>query len=302
MKTRNTCTLAIASAYVVFAPRAFAGGPVRQTLDVGLKDPVVLDLAVEWGDVRVTYSRDGELGISVSAYDARGKDISEEFLRRGLIVKQDGPRVQVRSLPDLFPGATPKVSYQIDVPSRTELRASIFGTGNLTVIGISGPAVLATAVGNIEVSDVLRARVEARTGKGRISCTKVREVDAETGSGNIVLLEDGPSRAVVKSGFGTIEAAGARGSLAISTDRGDVHVKAVLYDSWQLTSGAGNIRVEMPLKTRFNLDADTVSGVISVERDDIQKPAVEIRELHQPVNGGGSRVSVHTTAGNIVIQ
>jgi DUF4097 and DUF4098 domain-containing protein YvlB len=302
MRTKTACTLAIASVYFALTSRAFAGGPARQTLVVGLKDPVVLDVAVERGDVRVTYSRDGEVGVGVSAHDGTGKDISDEFLRRGLTVKQDGSHIQVRSLTDLFPGATPKIFYQIDVPSRTEMKASIFGTGNLTVIGISGPAVLTTVEGNIEVADVLRSRVEARTGKGKISCIKVREVDAETGSGNIVLMEDGPSRAVVKKGLGMIEAAGARGSLAVSTDRGDVHVKAVLHDTWQLTSVGGNIRIEMPPKTRFNLDADTVSGGISVEREDMQKPSSEVHEIHQQVNGGGSRVSAHTTAGNILIQ
>ena len=58
----------------------------------------------------------------------------------------------------------------------------------------------------------------------------------------------------------------------------------------------------MPAETKFNLDAETVLGGISVERDDMQKPASEIHELHQQVNGGGGRVSVHSTAGNIFIQ
>jgi Putative adhesin len=302
MTTHNIFQLAIASAFILFGAPYFARGAAHQTLDVGIKDPVVLDLVVAAGDVRMTYSRDGELGLSVSAHDAAGKDISEEFLGRGMAVQQDGPRIWIRTLPDRFPGAAPRVSYQIDVPYRTQVNASILGAGNLTLIGITGPAVLTTLEGNIEVADVIHNRVEARTGKGKISCVKIREVDAETGSGNIVLMEDGPSRAVVKSGFGAIEAAGTRGSLIASTDKGDVHVKAVLYDAWQLTSGAGNVRIEMPPKTKFNLDADTVSGVISVERDDMQKPASEIRELHQQVNGDGSRVSVHSTTGNIFIQ
>jgi DUF4097 and DUF4098 domain-containing protein YvlB len=249
----------------------------------------------------VTYSRDGEVALSISAHDANGKDVSEAFLDHGLTVEQDGPRIRIRSLAGRFPGAVPKLFYQIDVPFRTEVDATILGAGNFTVIGISGPAALSTAEGNIEVAQVLRSRVEAQTGKGKISCTRVREVVAETGSGNIVLTEDGQSRAVVRSGLGSIEAAGARGSLFASTDRGDVHVKAVLYDAWQLSSGAGNVRIEMPPKTKFNLDADAISGSISVERDDMQKPAREIHELHQQVNGGGTRVSAHSTAGNIFI-
>jgi hypothetical protein len=302
MNTNSTLQLATVSAFVLFGAPAFAKGPVRQTLEVGLKDPVVLDLSVGAGDVRVTYSRDGELSISVSARDANGKEISEDFLARSMTVEQDGPRIRIRSLPERFPGVVLKVSYQIDVPFRTEVNAAILGAGNLTVIGVTGPAALATAEGNIEVAEVLRSRVEARTGKGKISCFRIREVVAETGSGNIVLMEDGPSRAVVKSGLGAIEAAGARGSLFASTDKGDVHVKAVLYDTWEITSRAGNVRIEMPPKTKFNLDADTVSGIISVERDDMRRPATEIHELHQLVNGGGRRVSVHSTAANIFIQ
>jgi hypothetical protein len=302
MNTNSTLQLATVSVVVLFGAPTFAKGPVRQTLEVGLKDPVVLDLSVAAGDVRVTYSRDGELSVSVSARDANGEEISEDFLAHGMTVEQDGPRIRIRSLPDRFPGAAPKVSYQIDAPFRTEVNAAIIGAGNLTVIGVTGPAALATAEGNIEVAEVLRSRVEARTGKGKISCLRIREVNAETGSGNIVLMEDGPSRAVVKSGLGAIEAAGARGSLFASTDKGDVHVKAVLYDTWEITSRAGNVRIEMPPKTKFNLDADTVSGIVSVERDDMLRPASEIHELHQQVNGGGRRVSVHSTAANIFIQ
>jgi hypothetical protein len=302
MSIKSTLLPAMAPAFVLFVAPAFAKGPL-QTLDVGLRDPAVLDLAVAAGDVRVAYSRDGELAVSVSAHDSDGEEISEEFFTRDMTVEQNGPRIRIRSIPGQFPGAAPKVSYQIDVPFRTEVNATILGAGNLTVIGITGPAALTTVEGNIDVAYVPRYRVEARTGKGKISCVRIREeVYAETGSGNIVLMEDGPSRAVVKSGLGSIEAAGARGSLFASTDKGDVHVKAVLYDTWQLTSGAGNIRIEMPPNTKFNLDADATSGSISVERDDMQKPASEIHELHQLVNGGGSRVSVHSSAGSIFIQ
>ncbi|HEY6342451.1 MAG TPA: DUF4097 family beta strand repeat-containing protein [Bryobacteraceae bacterium] len=283
MNTKSTFQPAMASAFVLFAVPAFAGGPARQTFDVGLKDPVVLDLAVAAGDVRMTYSRDGQLSVNVSAQDTRAKEISEEFLASGMTVEQDGPHIRIRTLPNRFPGNPPKVSYQIDVPSRTEVNAAILGAGNLTVIGITGPATL-------------------RTAEGKISCTRVRgQLYAETGSGNIVLIQNGPSRAVVKAGLGSIDAVAARGNLFASTDKGDVHIKAVLWDTWQVTSRSGNIRIEMPAETKFDLDAETVSGSISVERDDMQKPTRGIHKLHQQVNGGGSRVSVHT-AGNIFVQ
>jgi hypothetical protein len=282
--SKSTFQLAMVSTFFLFAAPALAKGPARKTLDVGLKDPVVLDLAVAAGDVRMTYSRDGELSVNVSAQDTSGEEISEKFLTRGMTVEQDGPRVRIRTLPNPFPGKPPKVSYQIDVPSRIEVNAAILGAGNLTVIGITGPATL-------------------RTAQGKISCSRVRgKLDAETGSGNIVLIQNGPSRAVVKAGLGSIDAVAARGNLFASTDKGDVHIKAVLWDAWQVTSRSGNVRIELPDEQKFDFDAETVSGSISVERDDMQKPASEIHKLHQQVNGGGSRVSVRSAAGNIFIQ
>ena len=163
------------------------------------------------------------------------------------------------------------------------MNAAVLGAGNLTLIGVNGSA-------------------ELRTAEGKITCTRVRgQVSAETGSGNIALAEVGPSRAVVKAGLGSIDVFAARGNFFATTDRGDVHIKAVLWDTWQITSRSGNVRIELPDETKFDLDAETVSGGISVERDDIEKPTREIHKLHQQVNGGGKRLSVRT-AGNIFIQ
>lgn len=122
----------------------------------------------------MTCSRDGEVALSLSAHDAGGNEISEEFLRRSVMVEQDGPRIKIRGVPSPSPGTAPKVSWQIDVPFRTEVNAVILGAGNFTVIGITGPVILTTAEGNIEVAYVPRNRVEARSGKGKISCVRVR--------------------------------------------------------------------------------------------------------------------------------
>ena len=152
MSTESIFQLAMASVFVLFAAPAFGKGPVRQTLNVGLTDPVVLDLAVAAGDVRVAYSRDGELAV---------RCLSSRHQGEGNLGGVFGARHDCGTTRTAHPDpqhsrpvrrSCAKVSYQIDVPFRTDVNAAILGTGNLTVIGITGPAILTTAEGNIEVA------------------------------------------------------------------------------------------------------------------------------------------------------
>src|SRR5215831_16014432 len=172
-------------------------------------------------------------------------DVSTEYFGSTLTIEQAKNHIAIQKLPDsAYLDLEPNVSYKIDVPFRTEVRSAISGAGNQTVIGITGPAKIVTGLGDINVSYVRFGLVHAETAKGRISCTRVSQVEAETGSGNITLMEDGHSKASVKAGFGRIEVGGARGGFEGSTDQGDLHIKAVPWDDWQLKSVSGNIRIE----------------------------------------------------------
>jgi DUF4097 and DUF4098 domain-containing protein YvlB len=194
------------------------------------------------------------------------------------------------------------IQYKIDVPTRTEVSSTIVGAGNQTLIGIMGPARVVTGSGDITISYIGSGLVRARTEQGKISCVRVAELEAETGSGNITLLEDGPSKAMVKKGSGTIDVGGAKGRFTGSTDRGDLHIKAVPWDDWLLSSTSGNIRIELPPKARFELDAATKAGEISLERVDMDKPDTVASQYHRTVNGGGKRIQVRSDSGNIFIE
>lgn len=283
---------------------AFADAPsFQRTLIVSLKDPVRLDIAVPKGDVTVAYSRDGQVVVYGAGHDTNGKTIPSEFFEATLTIEQAENRIAIRSAPDAhYPDSTFSISYRIDVPLRTEVSSTIVGAGNQLVIGITGPAKVVTAVGNIDASYVMPGPVKAQTGKGKISCSRVAEVDAETESGNITLMESGPSRANVKRGPGRIEVGGARGSFQGSTDQGELHIKAVLWDDWHLNSTSGNIRIELPPKAKFEADLATKSGNISFERPDIEQPAADDRKWHQQINGGGKHIQARSNAGNIIIE
>ncbi len=145
--------------------------------------------------------------------------------------------------------------------------------------------------------------MNAFAGSGNISCMRLSQgVRAETGDGDITLMVVGPSKAIVKHGKGRIEVGGARDSLAGSTDKGDLHVQAVPHQDWQLRSVSGDIGVELPPSTRFELEASTNTGAFQFDRDDITTPAAGVLQFHQQINGGGKRIAVHTDSGRIAIR
>ena len=283
---------------------ASAGSPTLQrALSVELEAPVIVDIAVMRGDITVGYSRDGQVSIYAFAQDSNGRSFLMETLQSRLAIEQVNNRITIRDSrqpADLEAGL--RISYRIDVPSRTEVKSSISVAGNQTVVGVSGPVTVVTSVGDIDVSYVDTEVVKAETGRGNISCSRAARVEAATGSGNITLMENGPSKAIVKKGVGRIEVGGARGSFEGSTDKGEVHLRAVLWDDWRLTSASGNLRVELPKGAKFEVDLATGAGEISLARTDMKKLDAEARQYRQKVNGGGKVIYARSQTGSISIE
>lgn len=276
----------------------------QSTLDTGIKDPVSLSVAVSSGNVSISYRRDDQLSVSVSGKDAGGKYLSEEYLKKNLVIERKDNHITVRDslgVPSLL-GSLNTIDYQIDVPYRTQVDSIVSGTGNQTVAGVFGPARLTSGVGNIEASYVRFAPLYAHTGKGNISCSRCFQVDASTDAGNINLTENGYSKAVVKSGRGKIDVSGARAGVDAEVDAGTLHIKAILWDDWQLKSSSGIIRIEVPAGAKFEVDASSESGEVSADREDMPKPQDEVHQLHQQVNGGGKHITARSSKGSIFIE
>jgi len=261
-------------------------------------DPLVLDIALSRCDLNIRYSREGEIRISGFAKNPADKS-AEQFFKAGLVITQDKLHVTIKNAPNAPDAA---VQIELDVPYRTELNSVVTGAGNQKLIGIAGPAKLQSGEGDIDVTFVRLGLVRARTGKGKISCTRVIQLDVETGEGNISLMEVGLSKAVVKKGPGRIEVGGARDTLEATTDSGALHIKAVPLANWQLKSSSGNIRIELPPKLNFEIAASTPSGNISIEHEGMQQPEGNVHEFHQAVNGGGKHIQAQSVSGNITIE
>lgn len=296
----------------------------QRTLPADIAEPVILNVSVSRGNVEIGYARDDEVAIYASGQDRSGKNLPEDFFKKNLVIDQKGNHVSIRdssgpgsllldqkdnhvptggsSDPDSLLSALYTINYRIDVPYHTEVDSTVAGIGNQTLTGVYGPARLVSGTGDISALYVRFALLEAKTGKGSISCTRCFGVNAETGQGNITLIDDGSSKAVVKSGHGRIEVGGAKGTFDGSTDAGMLHIKAAPSDDWQLRSNSGTIRVELPPEAKFEIDAHSDSGEVAVEREDMQKPDTDAHQLHQQVNGGGKHITVSSAKGSISIE
>jgi len=291
--------------------------PLHRSLSVSLAEPVQLDVEIAKGEVRIFYSHEGELSITTSSVVSPGNG-SHEGIAAAPAIEQVGNNIRISDSPDAAQDAPRAILYRIDVPYRTVVKATV-RDGKLSISGVLGPVRATTVSGNIALSyvskeatahsgsgnidlQVIGRKVTASAEKGNISCTRAtQEVVAETNDGDIDFAVVGPASAIVKTGTGRITVQGARNALSAATDAGDLHVKAVPNEGWHLQSKTGVVRVEFPPGVKAELDAASQSGVISVERTDVQH-AENIHTLHQPLNGGGPMVKVETVSGAIVIQ
>ena len=288
----------------------------HRTLEVSRAEAVSLQVDLLDVDLRIAYARDGKVAISVTAQGVF--NIDPESLATRLVIAQSRNRVEVWERPG---ASSPnlKFTYTIDVPYRTEVQASV-RRGRQTITGIMGPVSAEVGDGDIDLSyislgvaagartgnlsfELVGGRIEAHTGQGKIACQRALQgISAETQDGDISLSVVGASTAIVKSGSGRIDVGGARGTLLISTNAGDLHVKAVPHEDWQLNSKSGTVRIELPPGSTFDLDATSDSGDVVIARDDLDKPAVGDPLLKRKANGGGKRVQVRTESGKIVVS
>jgi len=316
LKLRRPVTLVLFLAFTVGVGAGQVSHEFHHTFAVSLAKPLSLQVDLREGDLRIAYARDGEASISVAVQNASGIDLTSLATR--LVLTQTGNRLEVRERPGTS-SPTLKLTYTIDVPYRTEVHASL-QRGRQTITGIMGPVSAEVGDGDIELSyislgaaadartgnlsfEVVGGRIEARTGQGKIACQRAPQgISAETQDGDISLSIVGASTAIVKSGSGRIDVGGARGTLLISTNAGDLHVKAVPHEDWQLSSKSGTVRIELPPASSFDLDAVSDSGDVVIARDDLDKPATGDRRLNRKANGGGKRIEVRTESGRIVVS
>jgi hypothetical protein len=174
------------------------------------------------------------------------------------------------------------ISYEVVVPPTSTVHART-GSGTVLVEGVAGAVEARTGSGGTRVADV-GGDVTARTGSGSIEITAIGgDVNARTGSGSIRI--DG------------IDAA-----LRARTGSGGIRVEGSPGGGWDLDTGSGRIRIDLPDDAAFEIDARTGSGGVRSDHPVTMDGEARRGRLRGTVRGGGPQVTLRTGSGGITID
>jgi DUF4097 and DUF4098 domain-containing protein YvlB len=113
----------------------------------------------------------------------------------------------------------------------------------------------------------LKSGVRVRTGSGDIEAEQIAGAfEGEAGSGNVHLVDTASGDVRIGSGSGELSLRGVNGALDLHTGSGNVEVDGTPAGNWRLTAGSGDIRMNIPRDANFELDANSHSGNVTVDR------------------------------------
>jgi hypothetical protein len=268
MTFRRSLELALLVAGMLFyAAPAFPRdiGSFDRTLAVS--GPVDLNVATGSGHVAVRPGSANSVRvhaiISVSDWDFGAAEQRAREIEANPPISQNGNSIRIERLLD-FPDRHISISYEIETPAQTTLRART-GSGGETIEGIQGPVTASTGSGNVRVSDV-GADVHADTGSGGIELTNIKgRVVANTGSGGI------------------------RGNNLMA----DVTAR----------TGSGGVELQLPPSEGFDLHARTGSGQVTVGPPiTMDNFAANRHDVRGRIRGGGPLIDVSTGSGGVHVE
>lgn len=176
------------------------------------------------------------------------------------------------------------IDYDVSVPTSTALNLHS-GSGDVVI-------------------DHVGRYLAATAGSGNITAHGVHGgSELATGSGDIVLEQDGSGDVKIKTGSGNIQVRGLNGSLTCRSGSGDTQVFGRVSGPSLVSSGSGNVKLHLPLDAKFNLESATGSGDIRINYAGAPKQDDSSRHhLTAAINGGGVPIEVRTGSGDIQVD
>lgn len=178
------------------------------------------------------------------------------------------------------------------------VRAST-GSGGLKLSNIGGEVHANTGSGSISVEDV-KARTYAETGSGTIEALRIAGgFYGRTGSGDIRFEQTAPGEVEVQTGSGTIRLRNVRGHLQAGTGSGEIEAQGDVAGDWRLHTGSGSVRVELPKEAKFDIDARSSSGSVTIDHPVTVQGTLRRNHVEGAVHGGGTKLDISTASGSI---
>lgn len=178
------------------------------------------------------------------------------------------------------------VSFEVTVPRQFNLDLGTSG-GDITVASLAG-------------------EVRARTSGGDLKFDRIDgDLDAGTSGGDITLNE-GTARAKLHTSGGDISLNSVVRLVRASTSGGDVRaaITGPIREDTMLSTSGGNVDVQVAPDTGFHLDASTSGGDVRADGITItlEKGGVGKHRLVGAVNGGGPRLTLRSSGGDIRVR
>jgi DUF4097 and DUF4098 domain-containing protein YvlB len=207
-------------------------------------------------------------------------------------------------------------------------------SGNTISLHVKKPDGLQPAFGfrtsptaRIVASVPRRCNIVARSGDGSISIERVDgKIELHTGDGSVkgrdltgalrvttgdgsLRFEDVTGSLDLESGDGGARVSGKLQALMLKTGDGSVEVRAddgsAMTADWEIRTGDGGLRVELPADFNANLDASTGDGSVRVRG--FGEPAKagdgdSAGEMARPLGAGGKRLRLRSDSGTITVK
>jgi hypothetical protein len=193
-----------------------------------------------------------------------------------------------------------RVRVRVRVPEEFSLDVRTSG-GSIEVEEIQGRVQLRTSGGNVEVSQI-EGSVELITSGGSIEAQViVGDLEAETSGGSIEVKEI-EGRVDVRTSGGSVEVHDVDGAVRARTSGGTISVRFSGAPEGDVETSGGWIEIEYPDGDGFDLNAETSGGRVELDEHSELQGKVEPHKVRAEMNGGGPRLRVRTSGGDIRLR
>jgi hypothetical protein len=273
----------------------------------------LLKVETQGGDITVTPGSGNEV-VVVARQKIRAKNDAEadELLQKlQLEISQSGNDVTATAKYEKRPSGLKfrlwppvQVSFEITVPARFDTQLGTSG-GDVVIGDVTGAMRVGTSGGDVKIGRI-DGTVQASTSGGDI---ELRESSGaarlDTSGGDIAVGRVVGATKITTSG-GDIDADTVEGSLNAHTSGGDVkaRIKGALADDCSLSTSGGDVEVTLDQSAAFQLDAATSGGDVDAAglAITIERGGVGNSRLVGAVNGGGPKLKLRTSGGDIEIR
>jgi DUF4097 and DUF4098 domain-containing protein YvlB len=155
----------------------------------------------------------------------------------------------------------------------------------------------------LEIHMPRSAKVNVHSGDGAISARGLEgELDFSTSDGSLELDDiDGTLHA--RSSDGSVRVSGRFDALDLRTSDGRIEVEArpgsQVREPWEIRSSDGSVSLKIPGDLAADVELHTSDGSITTGVPIAIEGSVRSHDLHGKLNGGGNRLTLHTSDGSV---